>query len=305
MLKMRNILLRLLLLFPVISIAQHFENSFETKQNQAFWFNSTIVSDSSAYHGDAYNLTAANQEFGFDFQLDSREIHESYNAIDFKLSSWLRFDQSAEKAFYILTINRNDELLLWHAFDIAKNYAADNAWFYFSDSLSLPADLLQNSVLKTYLWNPSKINIAADQASHRFSPAKIPDYLPENMAFVEKAGTPQVLAQNHYFELLFYPKSGSLLLADHRGRPLTKSWSVFTALQQKDGLIERQSTDWKVRRIKEKGDTKQLVLVSKNALSSNKMFIHFDWESPQLGVKIHSRFRQKGQLERQGFVIGF
>lgn len=305
MLKLRNILLRLLLLLPVISIAQHFENSFETNQNQSFWFNTTIVYDSSAYHGDAYNLTTSNQEFGFGFQLDSREIHESYNAIDFKLSSWLRFDQHAEKAFYILTINRNDELLLWHAFDIAKDYTADNAWFYFSDSLSLPADLLHNSVLKTYLWNPSKINIAADQVSHSFSPAAIPDYLPENIAFAETAGTPKVLAQNHYFELLFYPKSGSLLLADHRGRALTKTWSFYTALQRKDALLESQSRHWKVRRIKEKGNKKQLVLVTKGALSSNKIVIQFDWDSPQLEIKLLSRSRKKGKLQRQALVMGF
>jgi len=303
--KLRDILLRLLLLLPVFSIAQHFENSFEANQNQTFWLNTTIVPDSTAYQGDAYNLTPANQEFGFGFQLDSYEILDSHHSIDFKLSGWLRFDQPAEKAFYILTINRDDKLLLWHAFDLTANFTTANEWFYFSDSLSIPADLLQNSKLKTYLWNTSKINIAADQISHRFSPAHIPDYLPKNIDFSAAEGIPKVLAQNQFFELLLFPETGSLLVADQNGKPLTKSWSVYTALNRKNTLIKSQSQQWKLRRIKQKGDKKQVVLVAKNALSRNKIQINFDWESPQMEVSMQSRFRGIGQLERQALVIGF
>lgn len=303
--KLRSILLRLLLLFPVFSVAQHFENSFEASQDQTFWLNIATVSDSTAFQGSRYNITPANQEYGFGFQLDSHEIQDSYNSIDFGLNAWLRFDQTPEKAFYILTINRDEELLLWHAFDLATNYTAANEWFNFSDSLSIPADLLQNSILKTYLWNPSKINIAADQVSHNFSPATIPDYLPENIDFSEISGTPKVLAQNQFFELLLFPNSGSLLVADHRGKPITKNWSVYTALHRKNELKESQTQHWKVRRIKQKGDKKQLVLVTKNGLSRNKIYINFDWESPQLEVSMQSRFRGKGQLQRQTLVIGF
>ncbi len=303
--KLRNILLRLLLLLPLFSIAQHFENSFETGQEQGFWLNTSVVSDSTAFHGKSYNLTPENQEFGFGFQLDSREIQDSHNSIDFTLNAWLRFDKAPEKAFYILTINRNNELLLWHAFDLAASYTATNEWFKFSDSISIPADLLQNSILKTYLWNPSKINIAADLVSHNFNTAIIPDYLPEKIDFSEISGAPKVLAQNHFFELLLFPENGSLIVADHRGKPLTKNWSVYTALHRQNELQESQSQRWKVRRIKEKGNKKQLVLVAKNKLSRNKIYVNFDWESPQLEVNMQSRFRKKGQLERQALVIGF
>ncbi|MDY0077183.1 MAG: hypothetical protein RBR87_07880 [Bacteroidales bacterium] len=303
--KRRNILLRLLLLLPVFSIAQNFENSFEAKQNQTFWLNTTIVSDSTAYQGDAYNLTTADQEFGFGFQLDSRKILNSHHSIDFKLSGWLRFDQPTNKAFYILTINLGDKLLLWHAFDLKTNFTTANEWFYFSDSLSIPADLLQNSTLKTYLWNPSKITIAADQVSHSFRPARIPDYLPKNITFRDNEGSPKVLAQNRYFELLLFPKSGSLMLADQRGKLLTKNWSVYTALKHKNELKESQSQQWKLRRIKDNGNKKQVVLVSKNALSRNKIRINFDWKNPQLNIELQSRFRKKGHLERQALVVGF
>ncbi len=128
--------------------------------------------------------------------------------------------------------------------------------------------------------------------------------MPENIAFAETVGTPKVLAQNHYFELLFYPKSGSLLVADHRGSHY-KNWSVYTALQRKNEIIESQSRHWKVRRIKEKGNKKQLVLVTKGALSSNKIVIQFDWDSPQLEIKLLSRSRNKGKLQRQALVMGF
>ncbi|MBZ0243329.1 MAG: hypothetical protein K8F24_08965, partial [Bacteroidales bacterium] len=303
--KPRDILLRLLLFVPVFSIAQHFENNFEIDQNQSFWLNATIVSDSTAYQGDAYSLTAENQEFGFGFQLDSREILNSHHSIDFKITAWIRFDQPAEKAFYILTINRDEQLLLWHAFDLTAGYTTANEWFYFSDSLSLPADLLQNSNLKTYLWNPSKINIAADQLSHSFSRASIPDYLPENIDFSESEGIPKVLAQNKYFELLFFPETGSLLVADHRGKAITKSWSVYTALQGENKLKVSRSQRWKLRRIKQKGVEKTIVLVTRNALSRSKIQFNFNWESPQLEVSMQSRFRGKGQLERQALVIGF
>ncbi|MCK9453072.1 MAG: hypothetical protein M0Q90_15365 [Bacteroidales bacterium] len=303
--KLRNILLRLLLFLPVFSIAQHFENSFEANQNQTFWLNTTIVSDSTAYQGDAYNLTTANQEFGFGFQLDSREILNSHHSIAFKLSGWLRFDQPAEKVLYVLTINRNEQPLLWYAFDISSSYDAVSKWFYFADSLSLPADLLQNSTLKTYLWNPSKINISTDQISHNFSTAIIPDYLPESIVFHENEGSPKVLAQNRYFELLLFPKSGSLMLADQRGKLLTKNWSVYTALQHKNELKESQSQQWKLRQIKDNGNKKQIVLVSKNALSRNKIRINFDWKNPQLNMELQSRFRKNGRLERQTLVIGF
>lgn len=303
--KLNGILLCLLVLLPVFSIAQSFKNNFEATQNQATWFNTIIISDSTAFEGNAYNLTPANQEFGFGFQLDSREIQNSHHSIDFGLSAWLRFDQPAEKAFFVLAINRDDQLLLWHAFDLSTNYAAANKWFYFADSLCISADLLQNSSLKTYLWNSSKINIAADQVSYSFKPATIPDYLPEHIVFSEVQGSPKVLAQNHYFELLLFPESGSLLIADHRGRPLTKAWSVYTSLESKDKQIESQTQHWKLKRINKKGNKKQLILVAKNDLSNNKIEISFEWDNPQLEVSMRSRFRKKGQLQRQMLVIGF
>ncbi|MBU2557493.1 MAG: hypothetical protein KJ578_06920 [Bacteroidetes bacterium] len=300
-----DILLRLLVLLPALSIAQSFENGFEINQNQAFWYNTSIKYDSTAFAGKAFNLAAADQEFGLAFQIPSKQLAHTSNSINLMLEAWLRFDQPAEKAFYVLTINNADELLLWHAFDLTQNFSAANEWFHFADSISIPADLLQNSSLKIYLWNPSKITISTDQIIHVFQEANIPTYIPDSIDFPEIEGIPTVLAQNRFFELLHYPESGALLVADNRGKPITKPWTVFTQMQARRKSVTSLTSQWKIRSSRSKNDKTRLVLVAKNTLSRNKIHIDFEWGNPQLSIEMQSRFRKSGLLDRQALVIAF
>lgn len=294
---------RVLLFWVVPMQAQQLVQDFENVKPTDNWFNLHIYSDSTAFSGNSYALIQHTQEFGPGFTLNfNPDI--PFPGILFRFSAQIRMEYLEKKAFLVLSfLDSTNKQQYWHAFDLRGPSQEENHWYAMSDSVAIPADILQQTYLKAYFWNPEKTTIAIDQLILHQQKLLLPDYLPQSVQTTKPIGRPKVLSQNRFYELLFFRENQTLALADNRGRLLTNGWLTHTQLTHKNQ--PQQNSRWKLRRIRQKDDKTYIKLVNKSGLCRTFLEIITEWDNPSVQYKIKTRYRKRTELEQQSLVMEF
>ncbi len=300
--KLLGSFLSLLLLVPALVSAQHFYNDFESQTAVSPWFGVTTVADSTAVSGKFIGQVLPKRQYSLGVELAIPQIPVQL-PLEIRFDAWFRMTQPPHKAFYVLTLNRNDSLVYWYAIALAKFYKEANQWFRCTDSVVIPADYAKGTKLKTYLWNPAGEQLDADNASIQLKTTELPSYFPDPVQEAYATGKPMVLALNAYYELQWFRESKSLIIADGRGRALTKPLQVVSQMLVGKDTMSAESATWRKESVSNTGDTRKIILRSNNKYSNNKLIIKTSFDSPNVQFELHTRYRKKGHVIRQALLI--
>ncbi|HOI33532.1 MAG TPA: hypothetical protein PLC47_12235, partial [Bacteroidales bacterium] len=222
-------------------LGQQLVNDFEEDKPTDNWFNVHIVSDSTAYSGKSYALIHPSQQFGPGFTLNFRS-DTPFPGTLFHFSAQIRMEDPEKKAFFVMSfLDSNNKQQYWHAIDLKSTSHIKDHWYLVSDSVAIPADILQQTYLKAYFWNPESTTIAVDQLIFSQQKLLLPDYQPQSVQSTKPIGWPKVLSQNRFYELLYFKENQSFALADNRGRLLTNGWLTLTQITVKNQKQTQQN----------------------------------------------------------------
>ena len=174
----KHLLLFLLLTLVTHTHAQHFSNDLEANIYDFPWFNVHPTADTA--FGTLNNVSRCDSliEYGLGFEmplpdsLHGKNLLLSYDA-DF------RFPDTLGQGDIVLTIIRGGKTLYWQRYALT-HYANDSAhWFHASFVAKLPADYLNGSVMKSFVWNPQKTRIFIDNLRISLQSFQTPRFVPE------------------------------------------------------------------------------------------------------------------------------
>ncbi len=305
--KLRNLQLSLSLFFvilvPYLIQAQQFHTDFSETANWPGHFASKPAHDSTARSGDQLLPIESHHTYTglLDYQLPD-SIQNQNLKLQFK--AWFRLDSLPSHAIVVISFEDGDKLLYWHGVRIDDQADTTDSWFLVQDSVKVPASYTRGSKLKLYIWNQAHTDFFLDEVSLSLSPLVLPAYMPE-MNWPEAEGMPEVLTQNRFYELLYFPETASLLLADKRGRQLT--YPITTRVEREiNGKYETfVSGTWKVLRKRQTYDKTTIKLRQRNQWGRIDMTIEAMPDSPQLSFVIEERTRRPARWHRRALAIGF
>lgn len=292
----------LLLLVPFVATAQLFHNDFETEKTESPWFGLNSEDDSTAFSGSRISRILASQPYSMGVELPIPQIPAQL-PLQISFDARFRMAQPPQKAFYVLTLSRGDSLVYWYAIALSKFFGEANEWFRCNDSVVVPADYAQGARLKTYLWNPAGEQFDADNASIKLKTTELPSYFFTPVQEASVAGNPVVLALNRFYELQYYGESKSLVIADGKGRPLTKPLKLISEMLIRNDSISAETPIWRKGSVSSDGDSRRIILRSKNQLSSNKLIIETTFDSPNVHFELKTRYRKRGRVIRQALLL--
>ena len=176
----RRVIALLLTLTAALAVrAQQYRDDFENGYTwYPPWHNIVIATDSvSAGHGNVCEC-AATREFGLGFNYQVHDTLRGYN-LRLQFEADCRFPDTIAGGDIVLSISHNEETRYWNSYRLAQ-YANDDAeWFHFAIDVNLPADYIDGSTIKSFLWNHERRHILIDNASVTLTPWTMPSFLPD------------------------------------------------------------------------------------------------------------------------------
>ena len=297
-----RLVLILLMFVPIVASTQHFHNDFESTTVESPWFGISTVADSTAFSGAKIGQVLPSQTYSLGVELAVPKI-PAHLPLQISFDAWFRMEMPPQKAFYVLTLSRGDSLVYWYAIALSQFFKESKQWFHCADSVVIPFDYAQDAKLKTYLWNPASEQLDADDAHIRLQTTTLPSYFftPDQPPFA--SGKPDILALNKFYELQWYRESQSLVIADGKGRALTKPLQLVSEMVFNTDTLSAETAVWRKESVSNKGEVKRIILRSRNSFSSNKLVITTSFDSPSVHFELHTRYRKSGRVIRQALLL--
>jgi hypothetical protein len=297
----------LFITFPMLLVAQVlqsqvFYTSFEPDEPLAYWQNARPVADSAAVSGYHVNRIEENHLYaqGLRYPVADSLFHCN---ISISFSGWFRFASQPQDAIYVISLLRHDSLVYWYGIRLANYIDSLNHWCHVETSINIPSNYVLNGTLNAYVWNQSKETFDMDDVSFSIQRMDIESFMP---AIVQSAAAdmPKVLTQNHFYELLYFPRSGSLIIADKRGRHLTLPLQLYAAYYDQGVSVEVNSK-WRFVGQKHYGDHILTGLRHNASWGVVNLILETDFHSPKIHFMIEERLRAPKRWKRRTLVIPF
>lgn len=305
-----NSSLKMQLLFSLIFLLfvsnvvrpQVFYTSFDPEESINQWLNASPALDSTAFKGHYINHIKATQTYGHGLEyLLPDSLFNTNLHIHFR--GWFRFDSTVKNATYVISLLRNDSLIYWHGIKLMDQIHTIGKWQQVVSNINVPFNYNPNSLLKTYIWNPSSEVFDMDAVELSIEKLEIPTFMPAPEP-VEAVGQAEVLTQNHYYELLYFPASNSIVVADSRGRHITRPLGWLTEISDAEGEVV-ESYKWKVVRNRSKDNDAAITLHSRTKQGTIKLIITANFFSPRLQFSVEEKLRKQTSWHRRAMVFGY
>lgn len=307
---MNKAFIRGFLIFVAISfvcalpgMTQVFVNGFETSDQNRQWLNGNSLYDSDAFDGDHIHRTFAEMEYGcglevpFSDSLFGKNLRISFEAA-------FRFQQLPKTALFVITIQRADSMVYWHGFSLKDAIRKTNRWTKASSSFIIPSDIVDGSKLKMYLWNPGMELIDTDALSLRIESISMPVYIPE-ISKTSPSGIAEILFRNKFYQLLYYKNSGSVVIADSIGNPITYPLALISGEKKRNRVKIVHSDVWSIKNSEQLVDRMQFTLVSENDISRNELRLTAVNAQSELQCQLVTIFTKNVKLNRHSLAIWF
>ena len=174
----RLLLIGVALLTSFFAKAQIFTNDFENRQEwNAPWINLHIVADSIAAEENFVCICDTIHEYGFGFDINADKAFPNQN-ISCKLGFQCKADAHTQ-ADIVVSIDDTIRNRYWVAYPLA-NYLNDTAeWSQVQLDFNFPANYMQGSEIKIYVWNKAKERLLFDDAELEVKADVLQSYLPK------------------------------------------------------------------------------------------------------------------------------
>jgi hypothetical protein len=282
---------------------QVFVNGFEAAEQNQQWLNGNRLYDSDAFDGNYIHRTFAEMEYGCGLEVSFSDSLFGKN-LQIQLDAALRFQQIPKSALFVITIQHADSVVYWHGFSLKEAVRKVNRWTKASTTFSIPSDIVNGSKLKMYLWNPGMELIDTDALSLQIKSISMPVYIPEITGPIP-FGNAEILFSNEFYQLLFYKKSGSIVIADFTGKPITFPLALVTGENNRRRVKNVQSAVWSMKNTEQLDGFQRITLVSKSKISTDELCLIAKNGHSELQCQLVTIFNRSVKLNRHSLAIWF
>jgi hypothetical protein len=284
----------------MLAHAQTFSTGFEAEEGSDSFQLVFPIEDSSSFSGRYLSRLPVGTEFSHVFEYQLPDSLKGKN-LEISISARYRFAAETGRCYFVADISHEDKNLVYRADSLASFNSTGN-WAKFEAGTKVPADMTTNSRIKTYFWNPSNIAVDLDELEVRIAVLHTPSFIPE-MEIPTIKGRPRVLAQQGIFELLYFPTSESVAIADRKGRLLTGPLGILSA--SKNQKSSHYKAKWRVYKQYENTDgTRITVLRNRSGLFRNRLTITTN-KTSLIEVSLSSFSTRIKALGRHSIVLPF
>ena len=198
---------------------------------------------------------------------------------------------------YVITLKENNKPVFWYGIKLNGVITDTNKWFSFSDTLKLPRNYTQNTVFKTYLWNPGRKKINIDDLEFSMNPLRLPSFTDSlNKIAPEKPDTVNFIFKNGFYKLGMSPKH-DIIITDTTGEPYV---AFKNPVIDTGKYFLKQS--FKSYTVKNSENGSLINLKFKSDTVDTEIKITCDVNSPEIDFTVECKFKKRIRLHRMAFT---
>jgi hypothetical protein len=279
--------------------AQVFFNDLEDSLNTKHWIGLQTIDSGFAHSGRYFSRVDSLIPYGLG--LESRFPASVQNKnVRLKVSGWVKSEVPLDEALFVLSLKEGSEDLLWKGIELAPLITAGEQWFYFSDSLNIPANVSATGLIKAYLWNnDGKHRMGIDDLKFEFTVIQNPTFFPEVSAKASNASLPdQAVFAGSYYKIFYQKKDKSLRIVGRDGSTIVKNiWYFSEQIRGRKRKVKESALQFKTVEIS--GDRSELFLKGKDV----EVVLVCRENSPEIQFKIQSSYKKNQEFARQSLVL--
>lgn len=290
--------------YSVIAQNHVYFNNLEDAHIEGNWIGLTTIDSTSAYSGLYYSKTDSLKPYGLGIEQQLPDALARTNTMVL-LSGYVKSNEKNNNALFVATIVAENETNLWKGIPLAPIFKDEHNWYYFSDSILVPANLTFKSKLKAYLWNQDRTaTTGIDDLRIEFRAFDNPTFIPVLTDIVsentDKKSTANLFT-NSYYSITY--NQGISILGNTNDK-IINNISYYSERQIK-GEKTQSHINWKYTgSAKIKNGSKLNFKVSDRNAKLNLVVICND-NSPEIQFAIKERYKRKQTVNRESLILNY
>ncbi len=267
------------------------------------WINVRIDSG-YAYSGRHYSIADSLHPFGLGLESRFPEEISGTNCL-MHLGGWVKSKKAFDQAVFVITLQKNEEVLYWKDIKLKPKLSQADTWVYFSDSLLIPAGISKTGKIKAYLWNNDhQDTIAIDDLKFQFRPVSNSSFIPDVGSFVihEANTSGEMLMANDYYTIYYDDDTKSLSIYSTAGQQLIKNIWYHDQRRSDDSNLTGNAP-LTLKKVKKRKENTSLVFAVKRANLNLSLEMICSMESPEIRIRVQEKYRPVQRVTRESLVI--
>ena len=295
----------LFILFSLTSTSQVYFNNMEKLPDSGNWIGTQSIDSGMAFSGYNYSHTDSLLPYGIGIEQEFPKNLKLKNTV-LDISGYVMTDNVNNRALYVVTIiDDNKETLLWTGIPIGNVIEEANNWYYFSDSIIIPASITTRSKIKAYLWNQDRnYSTNIDDLKFEFTELQNPTFIPELVIDTVNSLDNKVLAENINYKILYSSTSKTIVIQDNFSADIFSRITYYSDKQIKDNTIVTEAK-WKFRGKKQSGKKKELRFKTTDKGGKIKLSIFCNEDNGKLKFTVENRYVRKQSNYRESLVFEY
>ena len=292
------------ILFSLSSQSQVYFNDLEDKNVKGNWIGLSTIDSDSAYSGTYYSKTDSLNPYGLGIeQRFPNDLHRTNTMLT--ISGYVKSNLKNNHALYVMTLTNGKETLLWKGIPLAPIFKEKDIWYYFSDSILVPANLTSNSKLKAYLWNQDKsATTGIDNLKIEFKTFDNPTFIPvltdDTNNNITKKSTLELFS-NGYYNITF---DNTISISGNTNDNILNNISYFS-----EGLIKGVKTthqlNWKYTGSTKTKNGKELKFKASDRYSKLNLVLICNDYSPEIQFVVEEKYKRKQLINRSSLIFNY
>ena len=298
------IILLFILQYSIVVQSQVYFNKLEDTTVDGNWLGLSTIDSSSAYSGLYYSKTDSLSPYGLGIEQDFPDELVRKNTMVI-ISGYVRSNIKNNRALFVITLIGGMETLLWKGIPLAPVFVNENIWYYFSDSILVPANLTIESKLKAYLWNQDRnATTGIDDLRIEFMAFNNPTFIPVITDIVDENidnKSTVNLYTNSYYSIIY---DQGIKIYSNTNNNIIDNIIYFSESEVKDEKT-RSQINWKYIRSSKIKNGKKLNFKTSNRNVKLNLVVICDNNSPEMQFVIEEKYKKKQLIIRESIMFKY
>ncbi len=284
--------------------AQEFFNHLEDSTHSSVWLNLHTIDSGYAHSGYHYSIADSAGPYGLGLETGFPEKHQNRNTI-LRVEAWVKSNVAHDKAGFVISLMNIENQVFWKNVNLSPLINQSDTWYYFSDSIVVPASVTMSGRFKMYLWNNDQKNtIAIDDLKIDFKLLPNPTFIPDvNPLEISSADTiDRILFSNNFYSVYYNENSRSVSFYNSsKDKLITNLW--YFKNSKSDKFDNTGNGFFILAKAKKKKDETILIFKSDRAYLSLKMELICFQNSPEIRFRVEEKYKAEQNITREAIVI--
>ena len=291
----------------VISQGQVYFNNLEETPTKGNWIGLNTVNSGFAFSGGNFSSADSTQPYGLGIEQEFPNLLLHKNTL-IHISGWVKSNIINNHALFVVTLEKNNETILWKGIPLAPFFKEKNQWCYFSDSILVPANLTVGSKLKAYLWNQDiGSTTGIDDLRIEFIAFKNPTFIPDINDLItanEDERTTKVLYTNSYFSIRYTKPEDAISIVSNSNSEIIKNISYLSERKIKADKTYSHLNWYFIGSVKI-NNGKILNFKSSSSHSKLKLEMKCIDNSNEIQFVVEEKYKEKQTVSRESLVFAY